>query len=420
MGGSSLAAEVFRQVFGRRPGYPEPIVLDSTDPDQIRAVERRIDPARTLVVVASKSGSTLEPSLLLARFAETRRRRSRRGRAALRRGHRSRLEARSRGARARLPPRRRRRADDRRPLLGAVAVRHGAGGARRASTSRRCSGGARGRDRRPPAGAGRGLGGAARSAPGRRRPPRHRQADAGRRARARGLRRLARAADRRVDRQARGVRSCRSTASAWPRRSATATTACSSRCASAAPSPTATRPRSRRSRRRGGRSSSSTAPTREHLGAEMYRWEIATAVAGAELGVHPFDQPDVEAAKIEAQQADRGRRGDRRAALRSAGRGRRAARLLRRRRASPRGSVPGRTPSECSPAHLARLAAGDYFALLAFLEMSEPHRALLDRLRHRVRDRVAGRRPRSASVRASCTRPARRTRGDPPRVSSCW
>lgn len=70
MGGSSLAAEVFREVFGRRPGHPEPVVLDSTDPDQIHAVERRVDPRRALVVVASKSGSTLEPSLLAARFLE--------------------------------------------------------------------------------------------------------------------------------------------------------------------------------------------------------------------------------------------------------------------------------------------------------------------------------------------------------------
>ena len=70
MGGSSLGAEVLRTVFDPVPGHPLPIVLDSTDPDQVRAVEERIDPARTLVVVASKSGSTLEPSLLAARFLE--------------------------------------------------------------------------------------------------------------------------------------------------------------------------------------------------------------------------------------------------------------------------------------------------------------------------------------------------------------
>ena len=60
MGGSSLCPEVLRQTFGIRPGFPDLIVLDSTDPDQIQAVLARIDPARTLLLVASKSGGTLE------------------------------------------------------------------------------------------------------------------------------------------------------------------------------------------------------------------------------------------------------------------------------------------------------------------------------------------------------------------------
>jgi len=60
MGGSSLCPEVLRQTFGVRPGYPDLIVLDSTDPDQIQSVVDRIDPARTLLLVASKSGGTTE------------------------------------------------------------------------------------------------------------------------------------------------------------------------------------------------------------------------------------------------------------------------------------------------------------------------------------------------------------------------
>ena len=60
MGGSSLCPEVLRQTFGVRPGFPDLIVLDSTDPDQIGSVVRRIDPARTLLLVASKSGGTTE------------------------------------------------------------------------------------------------------------------------------------------------------------------------------------------------------------------------------------------------------------------------------------------------------------------------------------------------------------------------
>ena len=60
MGGSSLCPEVLRQTFGQRPGFPDLIVLDSTDPDQIQAVVQRIDPSRTLLLVASKSGGTTE------------------------------------------------------------------------------------------------------------------------------------------------------------------------------------------------------------------------------------------------------------------------------------------------------------------------------------------------------------------------
>jgi transaldolase / glucose-6-phosphate isomerase len=61
MGGSSLAPDVFRAMFGGRPGFPELIVLDSTHPDAVGAVARRIDPLRTLFLVSSKSGTTLEP-----------------------------------------------------------------------------------------------------------------------------------------------------------------------------------------------------------------------------------------------------------------------------------------------------------------------------------------------------------------------
>jgi transaldolase/glucose-6-phosphate isomerase len=61
MGGSSLCAEVVRNVFGRREGYPQLLVLDSTVPEAVRALEERIELARTLFLVASKSGSTTEP-----------------------------------------------------------------------------------------------------------------------------------------------------------------------------------------------------------------------------------------------------------------------------------------------------------------------------------------------------------------------
>ena len=61
MGGSSLCPEVFRRTFGKQPGFPELHVLDSTDPATVRAIEAAVDLPKSLFIVASKSGSTIEP-----------------------------------------------------------------------------------------------------------------------------------------------------------------------------------------------------------------------------------------------------------------------------------------------------------------------------------------------------------------------
>ncbi len=63
MGGSSLCPEVLSFTFGKQNGFPELHILDSTDPAQVRAVESKIDLAKTLFFVSSKSGSTLEPNI---------------------------------------------------------------------------------------------------------------------------------------------------------------------------------------------------------------------------------------------------------------------------------------------------------------------------------------------------------------------
>jgi transaldolase / glucose-6-phosphate isomerase len=63
MGGSSLCPEVLARTFGRQPGYPELLVLDSTDPDVIARLRDQIDVERCLFVIASKSGSTTEPNV---------------------------------------------------------------------------------------------------------------------------------------------------------------------------------------------------------------------------------------------------------------------------------------------------------------------------------------------------------------------
>jgi len=64
MGGSSLGPEVLAETFGVQKGSPQLCVLDSTDPAQVRAIEAKADPAKTLFIVSSKSGSTLEPNVL--------------------------------------------------------------------------------------------------------------------------------------------------------------------------------------------------------------------------------------------------------------------------------------------------------------------------------------------------------------------
>ena len=63
MGGSSLCPEVLARTFGRQAGFPELLVLDSTDPDVIAAFKERIDIERCLFIIASKSGSTTEPNV---------------------------------------------------------------------------------------------------------------------------------------------------------------------------------------------------------------------------------------------------------------------------------------------------------------------------------------------------------------------
>ncbi|MBF8299013.1 MAG: transaldolase [Dehalococcoidia bacterium] len=68
MGGSSLGPEVLRRSFGSAAGYPELIVLDSTIPSAVDAVDRLIDPKRTLFLLSSKSGTTIEPLSLYKHF----------------------------------------------------------------------------------------------------------------------------------------------------------------------------------------------------------------------------------------------------------------------------------------------------------------------------------------------------------------
>lgn len=67
MGGSSLAPEVFRRIFGVKEGYLDLAVLDTTDPGAIESLSALLDPGRTLFIVATKSGDTVE-TLSLFKF----------------------------------------------------------------------------------------------------------------------------------------------------------------------------------------------------------------------------------------------------------------------------------------------------------------------------------------------------------------
>ncbi len=131
------------------------------------------------------------------------------------------------------------------------------------------------------------------------------------------------------------------------------------------------------------------------IGAECYRWMFATAVAAAVMGVNPFDQPDVEASKAatraltdgghDARDAAGRRRDDKPVARQTYDTGEVAAWAARPystalRRAAGRAA----TLERLLAAHLRRIRKGDYVALLVYVEMDERHRVLLDRMRHDI------------------------------------
>jgi transaldolase / glucose-6-phosphate isomerase len=64
MGGSSLGPEVLARTFPKKSGFPKLHVLDSTDPAQVRTMEKSVDLSKTLFIVSSKSGSTTEPNVM--------------------------------------------------------------------------------------------------------------------------------------------------------------------------------------------------------------------------------------------------------------------------------------------------------------------------------------------------------------------
>jgi transaldolase/glucose-6-phosphate isomerase len=126
-----------------------------------------------------------------------------------------------------------------------------------------------------------------------------------------------------------------------------------------------------------------------HVGQEFFRFEIATAVAGAVIGINPFDQPDVESAKVKTRELT--------AAFEKSGN------LPAERPVQSTGAVAIYTDAKNSgalikagadgelttwlKAHLSRLKSGDYAALLAYLDRDAQHVAAMQDMRVAIRDK---------------------------------
>jgi transaldolase/glucose-6-phosphate isomerase len=388
MGGSSLCPEVLARTFGRQPGFPELLVLDSTDPAQVLGCEARIDLARTLFIVASKSGSTLEPTIFTAYFLQRVREVLGPERAGTRfvaitdPGSALQQQAAAEGFR--------------RVFLGVPSI-----GGRYSALSdfgmvpaammgldvarlldrARAMVAACGPDVPPEANPGAALGAVLGVLAARGRDKVTLIASPGIGSLGAWLEQLlAESTGKRgrgmvpVDREPLGP----PTAYGGDRlfvylRLDSAPDPAQDRALAALAS--AGQPVVR-----------IALPEPYAIGAELFRWEFATAVAGAILGINPFDQPDVEASKVAtraltAEYERSGRLPEETPILEAEG-----LQLFAdaRNAAALAGAA---TLDGVLRAHLDRVTPGDYVALLAYLAMTDTHEAELQAIRRRVRDR---------------------------------
>jgi transaldolase / glucose-6-phosphate isomerase len=126
------------------------------------------------------------------------------------------------------------------------------------------------------------------------------------------------------------------------------------------------------------------------LGAEFFRWEIATAVAGSIIGINPFDQPDVEASKVAtrnltAEYEKTGSLPAEKPVIEEAG----VKLFTDERNAAELAKAAAHDLSLAGylKAHLGRITAGDYFAVLGYIQMNAEHEQALEIVRHAVRDK---------------------------------
>jgi hypothetical protein len=127
-----------------------------------------------------------------------------------------------------------------------------------------------------------------------------------------------------------------------------------------------------------------------NLGQEFFRWEIATAVAGSVIGINAFNQPDVEASKVVTR--------DLTSAYEKTGSLPSEAPVVtdgafklftdpKNADALSKAAGGDKTLGGYLRAHLGRIAAGDYFCLLGYIEMNDTHETILQKMRHAVRDK---------------------------------
>jgi transaldolase / glucose-6-phosphate isomerase len=394
MGGSSLAPAVLARTFGSQGSSPELLVLDSTDPAQIRAVDQAVDLGRTLFIVASKSGSTLEPNVLYAFFSDL----VRKARGPDRTGSQfiaitdpgSKLESKAK--------------EDgfRRVFRGVKSI-----GGRYSALSNfgMVPAAVMGLDlERLLRDAERMLHACAPGVPAAENP---------------GLvlgSILGLGAKRGIDKLTLAVSPAIDALGAWIEQLIAESTGKSGKGIIPVDREPLDRPEVYGADRlfvylRLGDSPDPAqdqaidalaaagrpvvtidVATKYDLGEELIRWEIATAIAGAILGINPFDQPDVESSKVATRALT--------AEFEKTGRlpteapffDRDGVKLF----ANPANSAaltdiatrraPDPTLVDYLRAHLDRLRDGDYFAILAFIQMSKGHEARLGRLRRLVRD----------------------------------
>jgi len=132
-----------------------------------------------------------------------------------------------------------------------------------------------------------------------------------------------------------------------------------------------------------------TMPGTYDLGAEFFRWEIATAVAGAIIGINPFNQPDVEASKVAtrsltSEYEKNGSLPAEKPILEDSG-----VKLFtdEKNAADLTATASEKSLGGYLKAHLNRIHAGDYFAVLGYIQMNAEHQQSLQTLRHAVRDK---------------------------------